>query len=154
MLGARYSQVSPGNGPRWVLAWEVRNQAGYGGYGGDPPLRAADLIAVDTWQSGPVRLVGHEIKTSRTDWLRELADPEKATAFEPYVAEWWLVAADRSIIREGELPLWWGLLAPAGRGLRAIVRAHRREQAPLSLSFTAALLRAVVRGRTAMPGPS
>jgi hypothetical protein len=144
MLRARYSQMAPGNGPRWVLAWEARNQAGFGGYGA-PRLRTADLVAVDTWESGPVRLVGHEVKTSRTDWLREMADPDKAAAFAPFVAEWWLVVADRSIVREGELPLGWGLMAVAGTRLRAVVRACRREQAPLPPGFVAALLRAATR---------
>jgi hypothetical protein len=144
LLVARYSQTAPGNGLRWVLARDVRNQAGFGGYRG-PMLRTADLIAVDTWESGPVRLVGHEVKCSRADWLRELADPSKAAAFEPFVAEWWLVAADRSIVREGELPAGWGLMAPAGPRLRAVVRAARREQPPLPIGFVAALLRAAVR---------
>lgn len=143
LLTARYSQTAPGNGRRWVLAWEVRNQAGFGGY--YHPLRTADLVAVDTWESGPARLVGHEVKCSRADWLREVADPSKAAAFAPFVAEWWLVVADRLVVRDGELPAGWGLMAPAGSRLRTVVRAERREQPVLPAGFVAALLRAAAR---------
>lgn len=149
LLAARYT-LTHGSIQRWVLAWEVRNQAGFGGLRGRPVLRIADLVAVDTWVSGPTRLVGHELKCSRQDWLRELADPGKAAAFAPFVAEWWLVVSDQSVVREGELPLGWGLLAPAGSRLRVVVRAARRAQPPLPAGFVAALLRAATRGRSGM----
>lgn len=151
MLKARYSAVAPGNGPRYVLGFEVRNQAGFGGYWSPDkdPLRACDLIVMDTWQSGPVRLIGHEVKVSRSDWLTELKDPDKAMAFIPHVAEWWLVVADRSIVKPGELPEGWGLMAPAGRKLRAVTKATCGEQHPIPVGLTAGLLRAVERGNRA-----
>jgi hypothetical protein len=143
LLRQRYSAVSPGNGPRYVLAPEVRNQAGFGGYGGDGRLRSCDLMVMDTWQSGPVRLIGHELKCSRSDWRRELEDPSKAGAFLPFVAEWWLVISDRKIVRDGELPEGWGLIAPAGDSLRAVVKAARKPQAQIPTGMLAALMRSV-----------
>jgi hypothetical protein len=145
LLRHRYSQVSPGNGRRYVLAPEVRNQAGFGGYGLDAPqLRTCDLIVMDTWESGPLRLIGHEVKTSRSDWLRELKDPTKAEAFRPYLAEWWLVA-DKDVVRGGELPDGWGLMVPMGQRLRAVVRPPVRRQPDVPLGLLAALLRAATR---------
>jgi hypothetical protein len=145
MLRRRYSQLTPGNGPRYVLAPEVRNQAGFGGYNG-PKLRACDLMVLDTWQSGPVRLIGHEVKVSRSDWLRELKDPDKAAAFIPWVSEWWLVVGDRDIVKADELPPAWGLLAPAGSTLRAVARPKRRLRQPdIPPDILAPLLRAVQR---------
>lgn len=143
MLRVRYAAVSPGNGPRYVLAFEVRNQAGFGGYNG-PRLRTCDLIAVDTWESGPLRLIGHEIKASRRDWLRELRDPEKASAFVGLVAEWWVVAP-RGIVHPTELPEGWGWMAPTRSMLRAQVQATRRPQPEIPLGLTVALLRAQLR---------
>lgn len=141
LLRTRYASVSPGNGPRYVVASEVRNLAGFGMRG---KLRTADLIVCDTWESGPVRLIGHEIKVSRSDWLRELADPSKAEAFTPHVSEWWLVVSDRKIVRDGELPEGWGLLAPAGDKLRAVVKARRNPQPSVPIGMIAALLRRVM----------
>lgn len=153
LLRKRYSAKNPGNGPRYVLAPEVRNQAGFGGYTAGmgfqyTALRTCDLMVMDTWESGPCRLIGHEIKVSRSDWLRELKDPEKANAFLPFVAEWWLVVGDRRIVRDGELPEGWGLLAPAGSKLRQVVRAPRKDQPPVPTGMLAGLLRSVGdRGR-------
>lgn len=144
LLTRRYSQVSPGNGPRYVLAPEVRNQAGFGGYRG-PQLRTCDLIAMDTWESGPVRLIGHEIKTSRADWLRERKDPDKAMAFIPHVAEWWLVAATLRVAERDEIPEGWGLMVAAGATLRAVVRPVVKPQPAIPLGITVAMLRAVER---------
>jgi hypothetical protein len=142
LLRVRYSQVSPGNGPRYVLGFEVRNQAGFGGYNG-PRLRTCDLIVMDTWESGPLRLIGHELKVTRSDWVREMADPDKSAAFIETVAEWWLVVADRKIVRDGELPEGWGLLAAAGSQLRAVVQPTRKPQPPISTGLVAAWSRAV-----------
>jgi hypothetical protein len=158
LLRRRYSQRH-GNGPRYVLVPEVRNQAGFGWYNGGPRLRTCDLIVMDTWESAPVRLIGHELKVTRSDWLAELRDPDKAGAFLPHVAEWWLVVADRSIVRDGELPEGWGLLAPAGGQLRAVVPPARQRQLPVPLGLMAALLRSMERAsrfeveRAARPRP-
>lgn len=143
LLRRRYAAVSPGNGPRYVLAPEVRNQAGFGGYFGDGRLRTADLLVMDTWQSGPLRLIGHEIKVSRSDWLRELKDPSKAAPFIEVTAEWWLVVADRKIVKDGELPHGWGLMAVAGSQLRAVVTPTRKPQPTIPTGMLAALMRSV-----------
>lgn len=136
-LHRRYSAVSPGNGPRYVIAEHVRSHAGF------DARRTADLIAVDTWPSSGFQVHGHEVKVSRSDWLRELKDPDKAAEFVPYTHRWWVVVPDCSIVREDELPAGWGLMALRGRWLRSIVTAPRREARPLTASRSAALLRAV-----------
>ena len=144
MLRARYSATNPGNGPRYIYAAEVRNQAGFGGYWSDgTKLRTADFVAMDTWPSKGLALHGHEVKVSRSDWLHELADPDKAEAFRPYMDFWWLVVPDRGIVRDGELPDGWGLLAGAGKGLRAVVSAPRRKAEPMPKGMMAAFLRSV-----------
>lgn len=143
LLRKRYNAVAPGNGPRYVMAPEVRNQAGFGGYFGDGRLRTCDLMVMDTWQSGPVRLIGHEIKVSRSDWLRELKDPSKAAPFVAAVAEWWLVVGDRAIVKDGELPSGWGLMAPTGGQFRAVVQPTRKPQPEIPTGMLAALLRSV-----------
>lgn len=140
LLRKRYGAPAAGNGPRYVYAAEVRNKAGFSA------SRSCDFIAMDTWESGPVRLIGHEVKVSRSDWVHELKQPEKAEAFIRHVAEWWLVVPDRRIVRDGELPQGWGLLAPRGDVLTAIVKPARKPQPALDPGLAAALLRAYERG--------
>jgi len=152
LLAARYT-ADQGNGPRYVFAEHVRNEAGFGGYdvgqmlrtGKRTTLRTADAIAVDLWPSTGNLIHGFEVKVSRSDWLTELRDPEKANAFRPYVDHWWLVVSDTAIVRD-DLPDGWGLLAIGRDGkLRARRRAPRLERLPLTPSMTASLLRAAVK---------
>lgn len=135
-LRARYSQQA-GNGARYAVAASVRSHAGF------DAKRTADFIAMDLWPSSGLLLHGHEVKVSRSDWLRELKDPSKADEFIPYVNHWWLVVPDAAIVRDGELPDGWGLLAMRGDGLKAVRKAAWREALPLPPTRLAALLRAV-----------
>jgi hypothetical protein len=139
LLGRRYTQQS-GNGDRWAIAEHVRSHAGF------DARRTADFVAMDLWPSKGLALHGHEVKVSRSDWLVELKDPTKAEEFRPFMDFWWLVVSDPSIVRQGELPNGWGLLAPVnGERLRVVHRAHRIVPAPMPKTMMAALMRAVAK---------
>jgi hypothetical protein len=147
LLHRRFSQRAVnggGDAPRYVCAEHVRVRAGF-------DTRTADFIAVDTWESSMRRgwLTVHavEVKVSRPDWRRELKDPSKAAQGMRYASHCWLAVPDPAIVRDGELPPGWGLLAVRGsRGLVAVVSAAGHAPAePLDPSGTAALLRAVAR---------
>lgn len=145
LLHQRYSKVHPGNGPRYVVAEHVRNCCGFGGYGGNPPLRTADAIVVDLWPSSGNLLHGFEVKVSRSDWLTELRDPSKAEAFRPYCDHWWLVVSDAQIAHDG-VPDGWGLLAVGRDGVLRVRRAAPKlTREPMPFGMTAALLRAAVK---------
>jgi hypothetical protein len=135
-LHLRYSQVH-GNGRRYAVAAGVRSHAGF------DARRTADYVAMDLWPSKGLALHGHEIKISRSDWLRELKEPEKAAEFIPYMNFWWLVASHPRIVRDGELPEGWGLMVMRGPLLVVATRAPRRDAKPLTPTRLAALLRAV-----------
>lgn len=125
-----------GNGPRWVVGHHVRDNAGFNA------SRTLDAVVMDTWLSSGLALHGFEVKTSRADWRRELAQPEKSAAFLRYLDHFWIVAPS-GVVDAGGLPLGWGLLEPHGGGLRAKVVAARLSPEPVPRSFYAALLRAV-----------
>jgi hypothetical protein len=135
-LHARYGQRF-GNGPRYAVASGVRSHAGHS------MRRTADLIAMDLWPSRGLALHGHEVKVSRSDWLRELAEPDKAAEFIPYMNYWWAAVSDPGIVRDGELPDGWGLMVMRGGRLAVAVQAPRRDAELLSPSRLGALLRAV-----------
>ena len=156
-LHKRYSNdqyVRRGNGIRWVCAEHVRNDSGFWA------ARTADFMALDMWPGTGNALHGHEVKVSRGDWLAELKKPEKALPFIEVVDYWWLAVPDASIVKDGELPLDWGLLVLGPRGLRAKKAAPRlhgpagtsgqahRSQAPLPRGFTASLMRGVAKTAT------
>lgn len=132
-------------GHRYTRAEHVRSSLGYSSLGN----RSLDFIAVDTWGTnygaedakGPF-LHGHEVKISRSDWLTELKDPTKAEEFKQYMHYFWLVVADKTIVREGELPDGWGLLIKHGPSFRVQVPAPKLIPKPMSLDQHGALLKA------------
>ena len=140
--GTRY-----GNGQRYAVAAQVRSHAGF------DARRTCDYVAMDLWPSKGLLLHGHEIKVSRSDWLRELKHPEKAAEFIPYMNCWWIVIADRSMVRPGELPDGWGLMAMNGPVLVTVRKAQRRKAEPMPPTRLAALLRAVAQTSAVLARP-
>jgi hypothetical protein len=150
LIHARYTKMAPGNGPRYVVAEHVRNYCGFAGYRTQKPLRTADALVVDLWPSSGHVIHGFEVKVSRSDWLTELKDPEKAEAFKPYCDYWWLVTPTADIVRD-DLPAGWGHMAVTGSGtiggpaLRARVTAPRLARVPMPFEMTASWLRATAK---------
>jgi hypothetical protein len=146
-LNVRYSKHN-GNGIRYTRAEHVKVTAGW------DSRRVCDYMALDLYagygvQRGPY-LHGHEVKVSRSDWLTELKDPEKAESFARYCDFWWLVIADKAMVKPGELPDGWGLMVPHGPSLRVVTSATRRavvEPMPrdLQATFSRAVTKTTVR---------
>lgn len=70
-----------GNGN--VLLCGVGNGAGFGNDGW------ADAIAMQTWPSKGLRVIGFEVKASRSDWLKELDKPSKNAEWQEACHEWY-----------------------------------------------------------------
>ncbi|MGW5880276.1 hypothetical protein ACWFMI_27390 [Nocardiopsis terrae] len=90
--------------------------------------RRCDLLRIST-RTGQEGIDVHELKVSRSDWRRELADPDKAGAWLPYCSRMWVVAPP-GLIRPAELPAGWGLMEPPTasrrRRFRVVVEAATR----------------------------
>ena len=140
-LALRYGRRN-GNGPRYAYAEHVKSDAGFWA------RRSADFIAIDLWPSSGCAMHGHEVKVSRSDWLRELADPTKAEAFRPYMDYWWLVVSDPRIVRD-DLPAGWGLIVANADGTTRIAkRAEKIDALPMTRSLQATFARAVAKTAT------
>lgn len=147
LLAARYRGES-GNGPAWAFVPKVRNAAGFNA------TRTIDAIAMSLWPSRGLEIHGHEIKCSRSDWLREMRDPAKAEAFTDQCDRWWLVVADKTIVKEGELPPTWGLMVAQARGLVVTTQAPLlppTDSEWMPKTFLAALLRSAARTHSVTP---
>ena len=105
--------------------------------------RWADAMAMGLWPSRGLRLHGFELKVSRQDWLRELKKPSKAEKHVHYCDHWWLVVSDAEIVKDGELPPTWGLIAAKGGKLHTKTEAPQLEPEPISRKFLAAICRRV-----------
>ena len=149
LLHQRYAQTSQGQLQRFVCAEHVRNGCGFGDWdylrNERRGLRTADFVAQDTWEAKGLLLHGHEVKVSRSDWLHELAQPDKAEAIKRFCDRWWLVVPDVRIVRD-DLPADWGLLALDSDGrLRIKRRAPQLTPEPLPATFRASLMRSVAK---------
>lgn len=122
-------------GPAWGFLNHVRNTTGF-----SRQVRTADALAMGLWPSRGLELLGFEVKVHRSDWLRELQQPDKAEEIAQYCDRWW-IAAPKDIVKPGELPATWGLLVMNGSRLVAVKEAAKLEAKPLSRSFLASILR-------------
>lgn len=116
---------------------QVRNTTGFA-----RRVRTADAIAVSLWPSRGIGLEGFEFKDSRTDWLKELKQPEKAEEISRFCGKWWIVTSSKGIVRGDELPAAWGLLEIVDGAIKTAVKAPPKTPEPPTMEFFAALCRA------------
>lgn len=121
--------------PAWAFIPQVRNGTGFTSI-----TRTADAIAMGLYPSRGLNLHGFEIKVGRTDWLRELRNPEKAEEIAQSCDFWWVVAP-KDIIKVEEVPDSWGLMIPFGATTKVIKKAEQLKPIPIDKSFLAAILR-------------
>jgi hypothetical protein len=126
--------------PEWAVLYEVRDDAGFKAH------RSADVVAMNCWPSRGLRLHGLEVKSHRSDWLRELAKPEKSVAIQRFCDHWWLVTSDDKVATLDEIPERWGWLALSGKTLKTMRDAPALEAQPVTNGFLAALLRNATKG--------
>lgn len=131
-LGQRLREYLSGG--EWVVQFEVGNSTGH------KTSRHADAIAMSIWPSRGYKIHGYEIKVSRSDWLNELKQPEKADAVGQYCDAWFLIAPP-DIVREVEVPETWGWLVPSGKSLRIKKQPQPIPPKPIGRDFIAAMLR-------------
>ena len=113
------------------------NVASATGYG---IARTADAVAMGLWPSRGLNFEGFELKVSRSDYLHELKQPEKAEEICQFCDKWWLVVSDEKII-QNDLPDNWGLIAPRRGKLVVIKQAPKLKCKPLDREFIASLFR-------------
>lgn len=124
-----------GGGGKHVVLFEVRNATGF------YASRSIDAVTMSLWPSLGLELAGMEIKVSRSDWLRELKDPAKASTTFEYFDRWYLVAP-RDVAKMEEIPGPWGWLAPEGDKLVTLKKAPLNpEPKPVDRKFLASILR-------------
>jgi len=121
----------------WLFLEEMRNSTGFGA------TRSADAIAFKMY--GDLSIHGYEYKVTRSDWLKELQDPDKADTFKVYCDRWWLAVGDKDIVRPGELPPDWGLLVPYGKTMRVSRGAPELKPRPISRGMQASFMQRMYR---------
>jgi len=127
--------------PEWSAFEELRTGTGYG----DGREQRIDLFAVNLWPSkrngdGIPMSIAYEVKLSRADFRKELANPGKRVIAEKTATECWF-AAPAGIIKKEEVPEGWGLVSATRKGLVRTKMAKQRSPEPWSWDFISALCR-------------
>lgn len=111
----------------------------------DNGARRMDALVMNCVPSRGLTLIGYEIKASRSDWLRELARPEKADLAAEYLDAFYLVTVP-GVVESGELPDRWGLMVPkAQKRLQVEVEAKPQDGKDTPRSLLAGILRRAIR---------
>lgn len=121
--------------PEWSLFFEVGNATG------GHCRRHADALAMNMYPSRGLSILGFEIKVSRGDLKRELANPDKAEEIARYCDEWYLVVPTGLIKDDDDIPVPWGVMDLSDAGLRVTKKAERLNARPVTKEFMAAVLR-------------
>lgn len=126
--------------PEWALFFEVADGTGAS------QRRWADAMAMNMWGSRGLALHGFEIKVSRSDWKRELANPAKAESIAG-LCDFWSIVAPKGMIGFGELPPGWGLLEVDAdlKITQRVTGPKNTDPAMLTRSFVASLLRSAAK---------
>lgn len=124
--------------PEWALFFEVADGTGAA------KRRTADGLMMNMYPSRGLTVHGLEFKVSRSDWLRELKDPDKAESVARF-CDLWSVVAPKDMIRAEELPRTWGLIEVDGGRTRVRHQPAERKPDPLTRHFVAALVRSVAK---------
>jgi len=108
--------------PEWACFDELRNGTGLSFD------RAIDVAAFNVWPSKGKQRVAYEVKVSRSDFLHELAVPQKREWVEKCFQETFF-ACTPGVCKPEEIPEGWGLLVvtKAGDKLRKVVVPKYRD---------------------------
>lgn len=130
LLGDRYS------GPEWAYLMEVPDGTG------QKKQRTADAIAIGLWSKNAGQFHGFEVKSSRSDWQKELQEPYKSQSWRNVVTSFWLVAG-RGVAKLQEVPPDWGFLEVATNGESLKIRKQplHVDRPTVPLNVVGAMLR-------------
>lgn len=117
---------------------EFRSGTGWG------RSQRADAIAMHLWPSKGLELIGFELKISRSDWLRELKQGDKANHMKQFCDRWYVVASDSKVVKYAhELPEGWGLMFCEKGKIVTMIEAPKLEPIPIDRLILASLMRRI-----------
>jgi hypothetical protein len=103
-------------------------------------IRTADAIVASVYPSRGLWLAGIEIKVTKTDWRKELRDPDKSEDIRRF-CKYWYVASPSGIVPEGEMPEDWGLIYVRADGAQIVKPASSTRCEPPDMGFVLSVLR-------------
>ena len=126
-------------GREWVCFPELRLGSGYGGKW----EQRIDVFAMSCYPSHGLQSIAYEVKSSRSDFLRELKEPEKRRAAMD-LSNMFYFAAPAGMIQTEELPLGCGLKEYRDGKVSTVCQATFRDRQSPEWRFVASLCRRIM----------
>lgn len=135
LLLSHYHVYEDATTQKYIATTQVRSNGTYA-------ESTADAVIIGNWPSSGYEIAGFEVKVSRSDWLNELRDMGKSDKIKRFCHRWWLVVADKDMVKDGELPEGWGMKAVTNGYLKTLVEAPLLNPVTPDIGFITALMRA------------
>ncbi|PCJ55982.1 MAG: hypothetical protein COA79_20445 [Planctomycetota bacterium] len=103
--------------------------------------RSLDFMVMSLWKSRGQYLSGIELKSSRSDWLRELKNPNKQEPIFKYCDYFYLLTNGKNVAQLEEIPETWGWMDIKGGRIVIKKKAPKLDPQPMDRKFLAPLLR-------------
>lgn len=129
-------------GREWVCFPELRLGSGYGGKW----EQRIDVFAMNCYPSRGLQSIAYEVKASRSDFLRELKEPEKRRAAMD-LSNLFYFAAPAGMIRPEDLPPCCGLKEYRDGKLNTACQATFRDRQSPEWRFVASLCRRIMQAQ-------
>lgn len=129
--------------PEWAFFSELRVGTGYSGYDYNQvknPEQRLDGWALNCWPSKGLTSIAFEIKVSRSDFLSEVANPEKRQQAITHSNEFYFVVP-AGLVAVDEIPMECGLMVARGQGLRIVKKPTINKTPLLNWHFVASIAR-------------
>lgn len=138
MIRQRYPLDRPDGYQKYVVLEQVPDGTGIN------HAHWIDVAVFDLWPSKGLLRSAFEIKVSRSDFIRELQNPNKHKWVLESFHEFWFVAP-QDVIQVEELPLRAGWMCP--RGNKLVVKRHavKNDNPKLDSTLLAAFMRAAAK---------
>lgn len=149
-LRRRHALPVNGDTPAWIYVEELRCGTGWRSYSTAEayvnPESRMDAFALHTWPSKNLLRIAYEVKVTRGDLVRELADPEKRTAAMALSNQFYFVVASDVETGPFDVPNECGLIRCSDAGnLRIVRRAPWRDVGDPPILFLVSLARTLYK---------
>jgi hypothetical protein len=102
---------------------------------------SCDFMVVNMWPSRGNSIIGFELKSYRSDWLRELKHPQKQETIFKYCDYFYLLTDKDNIAKIDEIPHSWGWIHFDGKRLNKMKDAPKLNPVQVSRGFMCSMLR-------------
>ena len=103
--------------------------------------RYLDYMVINLWESRGLSITGIEVKSYRSDWVKELKNPKKQELHAPYCDYFYLLTSDDKVAKMEEIPENWGWMTIKGDKIFTLKKAPKQNALPIPKHLMISIIR-------------